>query len=266
MSILTDEELDKYREAGRIAATVMNKAKKYVSKGKRLQMICENLEREIVSLGAKLAFPVNISINQIAAHYTSPINDELKIPERSIVKIDLGAHIDGYIADHAKTFIIGGTKTYQSLKQAAELALDNAIKIVKPGIKPSDIGEEIENTIQKLGLTPVTDLTGHVIERWKLHTGISIPNYKPKLDIFSTKLREGQVLAIEPFVTTAGASGKIYDENYTFIFSQIGTKAKSKEAKKILEEIEQYKGLPFALRWLEGLLPETRLFEALKEL
>ncbi|HUT79673.1 MAG TPA: type II methionyl aminopeptidase [Candidatus Bathyarchaeia archaeon] len=266
MSLLTDEELEKYREVGRIAATVMSKAKKYITKGKRLQVVCESLEREIVSLGAKPAFPVNISINQIAAHYTSPINDELKIPERSIVKIDLGAHIDGFIADHAKTFLVGGTKTYQQLKQAAELALESAIKIIKPGIKPSDIGEEIENTIKKQGLTPVTDLTGHVIEQWKLHTGISIPNYKPKLDIFSTKLKEGQVLAIEPFVTTKEGSGKVYDETYTFIFSQIDTKAKSKEAKKVLEEIEQYKGLPFALRWLEGILPETRLFEALKEL
>ncbi|MHA1213094.1 MAG: M24 family metallopeptidase, partial [Candidatus Heimdallarchaeota archaeon] len=225
MSLLTQDEMEKYREAGRIAVVAMRKAKKLVSKGKRLKSICESLEREIIKQGARPAFPVNISVNQIAAHYTSPIDDDLKIPERSIVKIDLGAHVDGYISDHAKSFLIDGTKSFQKLKQTAEIALDQAIKIVKPGILPSDIGSIIEKTIKQQGLTPITDLTGHVIARWKLHTGTSIPNFKPKVDIFGSKLKEGQVLAIEPFVTTADGSPKVYDESYTFIFSQIGKKA-----------------------------------------
>jgi len=266
LSQLTDEELEKYREAGKIVVVVMRKAKKMVSKGRKLLTICEALEKEIIRLGARPAFPVNISINQIAAHYTSPIDDELKIPERAIVKIDLGAHIDGYISDHAKTFLVGGTKTYQKLKKTAELALQNAIDFIKPGVRPSDIGEVIENTIRNEGLVPITDLTGHVIERWTLHTGTSIPNYKPTLDLFGSKLKQGQVLAIEPFVTTSEGDEKIYDESYSFIFSQIGKKAKSEDGKILLKEIEQYNKLPFALRWLEGLFPQTRLFEALKEL
>ncbi len=266
MSQLTAEELNKYREAGRIAVEAMRKAKKIVTKGRKLLTICEVIESEIIRLGAKPAFPVNISVNQIAAHYTSPIDDELKIPERAIVKIDLGAHIDGYIADHAKTFLVGATKTYQTLKKTAELALDKAISIVKPGVKPSEIGEIIETTIRNDGLVPITDLTGHVIERWKLHTGTSIPNYKPAIDIFSSKLKVGQVLAIEPFVTTSEGSEKIYDESYSFIFSQIGKKAKSADGKALLKEIKQYNQLPFALRWLKDLFPETRLFEAIKEL
>ncbi len=266
LSRLTNEELEKYREAGKIVVEVMRKAKKMVSKGRKLIIICDALEKEIFRLGAKPAFPVNISVNQIAAHYTSPIDDELKIPERAIVKIDLGAHIDGYIADHAKTFLVGGTKTYQKLKKTAELALQNAVDFIKPGVRPSDIGEVIENTIRNEDLIPITDLTGHIIDRWKLHTGTSIPNYKPTLDIFGSKLKQGQVLAIEPFVTTSKGSEKIYDESYSFIFSQIGKKAKSEDGKILLKEIEQYNKLPFALRWLEGLFPQTRLFEALKEL
>lgn len=263
---LTQEEIDKYRQAGQIAAKVMRKAKKLVTKGRKLKTICVSLENEIISLGAKPAFPVNISVNQIAAHYTSPIDDDLKIPERAIVKIDLGTHVDGYISDHAKTFLIDPTKTFQKLKQTAELALQEAIKVIKPGIRPSDIGEVIEKTIQKEGLVPVIDLTGHVIERWKLHSGISIPNYKPKFDLFGVKLQEGHILAIEPFVTTENGSKNVYDESYTFIFSQQGKKAKSEDAKLLIEKIDSYNGLPFALRWLDGLMSETRLFAALKEL
>ncbi|NHJ47614.1 MAG: type II methionyl aminopeptidase [Asgard group archaeon] len=266
MSKLTDEEIEKYREAGRIAAIVMKKAKKIVTKGRKLKYICDSLENEIIKLGAKPAFPVNISVDHIAAHYTSPIDDELSLPERALVKIDLGAHIDGYISDHAKTFLINATKSSQNLRDVAELALDKAIKIVKPGVRPGDIGEVIEKTIKGKGLVPIVDLSGHVIQRWKLHTGITIPNFKPKIDLFSQKLGEGSILAIEPFVTSANGSKNIYDESYTFIFSQSGSKAKSDDAKTILEKIEHFKKLPFALRWLDGLMSETRLFAALKEL
>jgi methionyl aminopeptidase len=263
---LTDDEKEKYRQAGQIAARVMKKAKRIVTKGRKLLYICETLESEIIKLGAKPAFPVNISVDHIAAHYTSPIDDELTIPERAVVKIDLGAHVDGYISDHAKTFLVNASKSAQALRNTAELALEKAVKIIKPGIKPSDIGEVIENTIIKQGLVPVVDLTGHVIERWKLHSGTSIPNFKPKIDLFSQTLKEDQVLAVEPFVTSAGGSKRIYDESYTFIFSQSGKKAKSDDAKIILEKIEEYNKLPFALRWLDGLMSETRLFSALKEL
>ncbi|NHJ41386.1 MAG: type II methionyl aminopeptidase [Asgard group archaeon] len=266
MPKLKQEEIEKYRQAGRVAVEVMRKAKKLVTKGRKLKTICDSLEKEIINLGAKPAFPVNISINQIAAHYTSPIDDDLRIPERAVVKIDLGAHIDGYISDYAKTFLIDPTKKFQKLKQTAELALQEAIKIIKPGIRPNDIGEIIENTIKNEGLVPVIDLTGHVIERWKLHSGISIPNYKPKFDLFGVKLQEGHILAIEPFVTTKKGSKNVYDESYTFIFSQQGDKAKSEDAKLLLEKIETYNGLPFALRWLDGLMSETRLFASLKEL
>ncbi len=266
MSQLTDEAIEKYREAGRIAASVMRKAKKLVSKGRKLIIICDSLEKEIRNAGAQPAFPVNVSVNQIAAHYTSPFGDDLKIPERAIVKIDLGAHVDGYISDHAKTFLVGGTKKYQLLRQTSELALENAISFIKPGIRPGDIGEVIEKTIRKEGLVPITDLTGHVIDRWKLHTGTSIPNYKPKFDFLEPKLKVGQVLAVEPFVTTKDGSEKIYDESYSFIFSQIGDKAKSADSKVLLNEIKKYNRLPFAIRWLEESLPETKLYEALKEL
>ncbi len=266
VSLLNDEELEKYREAGRIAALVMRKAKRLVSKGRKLEIICNSLEREIKSHSAEPAFPVNVSVNQIAAHYTSPINDDLVLPERAIVKIDLGAHVNGYISDHARTFSVGGTKKYLQLRKVAEKALEKAIEIVKPGVRPGEIGEIIEDTIRKENLIPITDLTGHVIERWKLHTGISIPNSKPKFGFLGPKLKAGQVLAIEPFVTTAQGSEKIYDESYSYIFSKIGSKAKSPDSKTIRDFVEQYNGLPFALRWLEELMSQTRLFEALKEL
>ncbi|MFW9923102.1 MAG: type II methionyl aminopeptidase [Candidatus Thorarchaeota archaeon] len=266
MSYLSEEEVEKYREAGKIAAIVMKRAKKYITKGRKLKIICDSLENEIRKANAEPAFPVNISVNQIAAHYTSPIDDDLTLPERSIVKLDLGVHVDGYISDHAKTYLVGGTKTYQELRRVSELALDKAIAFIKPGVRPGEIGEIIENTIHGEGYVPVTDLTGHIIERWKLHAGISIPNSKPKFGFLGPRLKVGQVIAVEPFVTTPDGSEKIYDESYSYIFSQTSTKTKSQDSKIIMEAIEKYQGLPFALRWLENLMSQTRLFEALKEM
>ncbi|MHA1185829.1 MAG: M24 family metallopeptidase [Candidatus Heimdallarchaeota archaeon] len=129
MSLLKEEEIETYRRVGKIAAEVMRKGKKLTSKGKKLLSVCEIMEREIVRLGAKPAFPLNISVNQIAAHYTSPADDRLIIPERAIVKLDLGAQIDGYISDHARTFLVGPSKKeFQLLKQTAELALEKALE------------------------------------------------------------------------------------------------------------------------------------------
>ncbi|MEA2069971.1 MAG: type II methionyl aminopeptidase [Asgard group archaeon] len=264
--MLNKNEIEKYHQAGTIAADAMKKAKRYVSNGRKLVNICDDLEEFIKKQGAEPAFPVNISVNQIAAHYSSPANDDLTIPERAIVKIDLGAHIDGYISDHAKTFFVEPTSTYHHLRDTAELALENAINFVKPGIRTSDIGEVIEETIRNENLVPITDLTGHVIKRWQLHAGTSIPNFKPFFGFLGPKIKEGDVLAIEPFVTTEDGSEEVYEESYSFIFSQKGKKSKSKYGKKVVKAIERYNHLPFAIRWLDSVMSETRLFEAIKEL
>lgn len=266
MSKLSKDDWEKFRRAGKIASRTLSKAKKYMTAGKKLKNICDSLENDIRRQSAEPAFPVNISVNQIAAHYSSPADDELALPERAIVKIDLGAHIDGRLSDTARTYLIGPNQIYKDLKETAELALEKAIEIIKPGIRPGDIGEVIETTIKDQGLTPITDLSGHLIEPWKLHAGVSIPNHKPFFGFLGPKLKRGQIIAIEPFVTTAEGSEKVYDESYSYIFSQSGTSARTPDAKKILKVVKKYHRLPFAIRWLDGLLPTTRLYEGFKEL
>ena len=127
--------------------------------GKTVYEICEYVESEIKKRGAKCAFPVNTSINEVAAHYTAEPNDEMTITDNDLVKIDLGAQIDGYIADTAVTVCYN--PEFDSLVQGAESALKNAMSMMKVGVKSSDVGRTIEKTIKDLGLLPIANLSGH---------------------------------------------------------------------------------------------------------
>ncbi len=107
------------------------------------------MESEIIKRGAKCAFPVNTSLNEVAAHYTAEPNDPKTVSDSDLIKIDLGAQINGYIADTAVT--VNYDSQYDSLVQAAENALEAAMSMIKSGVKSKDVGRKIQNTIMDMG-------------------------------------------------------------------------------------------------------------------
>ena len=132
-------------KAGKIAARVLKEIEKDVTPKTKVFTICSLVEKKIVEYGARPAFPCNVSIDNIAAHYTSPIGDTSTIPESGLVKIDLGAQIDGYITDMARTFDIDGT--FEGFVVATDDALQEAITMMRPGTSLGDIGKTIEKVI-----------------------------------------------------------------------------------------------------------------------
>ena len=206
--------------------------------------LCEKLENLILSLGAKPAFPVNVSINDVAAHYTAKINDDLVIPRDGVIKIDVGAHIDGYIADAAIT--INFNPVYDRLVKASLKALEEVSKTLKPGKTLGEIGQVIEKTIKSYGFKPIENLTGHLVKRYELHAGKSVPN----IDNGDRKrIIEGEVYAIEPFATNG--KGYVVDSNEITIYRVLSTKVKDKELIMIMNYIvNEFKTLPFTPRWL----------------
>ncbi|MBS7629310.1 M24 family metallopeptidase, partial [Candidatus Bathyarchaeota archaeon] len=158
------EALEKYLEAGRIAAKLKDEATRIVKVETSLLEICERLEGLTYRLGGEPAFPLNIGVDDVTAHYTSPPEDEGRIPEDSIVKIDLGIHIQGYIADTAITLTFN--PNYEDLAASTEEALEAAVEAIKPGVKVSQIGAAIEKTINRFGYKPIRNLMGHRIERY----------------------------------------------------------------------------------------------------
>ena len=240
-------EFDDYIQAGKIAGEVRENVRKTEWVGKTVFEICEHVENEIKKRGAKCAFPVNTSINEVAAHYTAEPNDPLTIKDDDLVKIDLGAQINGHIADTAVTVCYNAE--FDSMVQAAELSLSNAMSMMKVGVKSSDIGRTIEKTIKQMGFLPIANLSGHSLDQYTIHAGKSVPNI---WSIGSFTFNENQAFACEPFVTTGEGLGFVHEGKIKNIFALSSRKkTKDKDADKMLDYIWQnFNLLPFALRWL----------------
>jgi len=240
-------QIDDYIKAGKIASEVreMVRVKDWI--GKSVFDVCEEVENEILKRGAKCAFPVNASINEIAAHYTAEPNDPITIKDTDLVKIDLGAQINGFIADTAVTVCYD--PQYDGLVQAAEEALSKAMSMVKIGVKASDVGRIIETTIKQMGFKPIANLSGHSLEQYTIHAGKTIPNI---WSIGGFTLSGESAYACEPFVTTAEGGGFVRNGKIKNIFAlNSRKKTKNEEADKLLDYIwENFNMLPFALRWI----------------
>jgi methionyl aminopeptidase len=254
-------QLEDYTRAGKIAAEVREMARGKNWIGKTVYEICEEVETQIKKRGAKCAFPVNVSINEIAAHYTAEPNDPIVITESDLVKIDLGAQINGYIADTAVT--VCQDAQYDVLIKTAEEALNNAMSMIKVGVKASDIGRTIEKTIKQNGLKPIANLSGHSLGQYTIHAGRSIPNI---WSVGGFTLAENTAYACEPFVTTENGGGFVRNGKIKNIFAlNSRKKTKNDEADKLLEYIwENFNMLPFALRWITKEWEEKRSRELLE--
>ncbi|MCD6368021.1 MAG: type II methionyl aminopeptidase [Candidatus Aenigmarchaeota archaeon] len=242
---MDDEILKKYKKAGEILKEARNLGLKMIKPGAKILDVVEAVENKILSLGGEFAFPVNISINQNAAHDTADINDSRTFEEGDLIKLDIGVHVDGYIADSAKTVSLNSGK--EDLIKASETALEEALKMMRPGVKVYEVSEVIEDTIRSMGFNPIINLTGHGLDRYELHARFEFPNIKNAIDY---ELKEGDVFAIEPFSTDG--SGKVTETNKILIYRYLSDRpVRFPESRKILELTrEKYHGLPFAKRWL----------------
>jgi len=230
--------------AGKIAQEVKKWIKPYVKKGVPLLEIAEKIENKIIELKGKPAFPTNLSINEIAAHYTPSYNDETLA--HGLLKVDFGVHIDGWISDTAFSVNLENSEENSKLIEASEKALEEAEKIIGKDVSTTDIGKAIQSAIESFGFSPIINLSGHQIEKYNLHSGLSIPNIDNKQNLV---IQPG-LYAIEPFATNG--SGRVKDGKPSGIYSLINYKnIRNPSAREILEYItEEYKELPFCSRWL----------------
>ena len=274
-------------KAGKISAEVKKYARSFIKKNMPLLEIAEKIEDKIIELGGKMAFPTNLSINEIAAHYTPSYNDEAKA--HGLLKIDLGVHVDGWIADTAFSLDLEDDEENKKLIIASQDALNNAIKLIenkfkkkkdtalkerlggentelkgglgreatkshnksqnlddKKQLTTNQIGKVVQEAIESKGFSPIINLSGHQIEQYELHAGLTIPNIDDKKEII---LKKG-LYAIEPFATNG--NGRVYDGKPSGIYMLINSKnIRSSIAREVLEFIlKEYYTIPFCSRWL----------------
>lgn len=260
------EELDveAIRTAGRIACQVKRVLGNVVKPGTPYLSLAEELENLIRRLGGEPAFPVNIGVNEEAAHYSPVVKDERKIPHVGLIKVDVGVSVNGYLADTAVTIPLGGEQ--EDLAKAAEDALERAIEAIRPGVRTSMVGEAIEKTIRSYGYKPVRNLSGHSMRRYVLHGGVSIPNVGGSLE--GHIIRPYMLLAVEPFATNG--TGLVVEKGVFTIHSLVrplserDRRVGETEASFLARVYAERRSLPFTERWYVGRYPLELIRRALE--
>lgn len=236
----SDQEEDYYVQAGQIARKIRRLFENKIKDGIKVLELCEAIENEIEELGGKPAFPCNIGINEVAAHYTAAPEDSTIIPPGALVKIDYGVHIEGYIVDTA--FSVALSNTDKKIVEGVNRALEEVIKGIQVGDKISRVGEIVDSVAKKEGFLVISNLQGHEIKRFNLHSGLSIPNIPNKN---STRFVNGMVVAIEPFFTYSFGKGYVEEIKTALIFKLASLNKAPKELK------DYFYSLPFCERWVK---------------
>jgi len=240
--------IEDYLKAGKIASDALKKAFNIVYEEKNILDICEELEDFIIKQGGFPAFPVNISQNEEAAHYTAKFEDDKKIKRGAIVKVDLGVHVNGYIADTAITITFSGVDS--SMVKANQETLEKSLKIVRNGLDFYEFGAFVEKNAKSYGFKTIENLMGHKLERYVLHAGLSIPMISSPI---KGHFEKNNAYAIEPFFVESSAIGFVVDGEHSNIYRLVSPrrlKGDETSAQIVSFIWEKYKTLPFASRWI----------------
>ena|SRR3989338_8585432 len=262
---MNPETIQLLLEAGKVTSQVRREtAAKLQKPGTSFLEAMDYAENRIIQLGGQIAW-AQMAVNDVAAHFCPEEDDTQVSQEGQLIKVDIGTHLEGWIADNAMTVAVGKSsenKELSNLIKASQNALKAAIKLVRPGVQLWELGEAQYSEAEALGFTTVKNLCGHTIERYKVHAGISIPTYNNK---DKTEIQAGWQVALEPFVTNG--DGLIKEKGKATVFMIEKEKnARTPYARKILEDMKPRNGLPFTTRWLTRKLGKGAAALGLREL
>ncbi len=246
---MNSEEILKWKKAGKLARNALNFGKTLIQNGASMLDVTESIENFVIEKNGELAFPTNLAVNDVGAHWTPSTKSKETFHTGDVVKLDVGVHIEGYIGDNALTVEIGSDK-YSKMIEASREALNTAIEVASPNVNVGIIGQAVQDTIESYGYRPIANLTGHGIKKYNLHSGVSIPSIGER---GGSVLKSGDVVAIEPFVTDgAGRVGGKRNSNI-YHLRQVRKIRDGKATELMMEIQDRYHGLPFAERWLHSI-------------
>ena len=264
LEILMNYDYEALRRSAEWHRQVRRWAQSYIKPGDRLIDICEKLEAKNLELiqanllEAGQAFPTGISINECAAHYTPNPGDEKVLNYDDVCKLDFGTHVGGLLIDWA--FTIAFNPKYDNLLQAVKDATNTGIKEAGIDVRLGDVGAAIQEVMESYEIEldgktypirSVRNLNGHLIEKYHIHAGKSVPIVKSS---DQTKMEEGEVYAIETFGSTG--KGVVLEgpdwSHYMKDFDAGVVPLRNSKAKALLGHINRnYGTLAFCKRWIE---------------
>lgn len=238
------ETKENYVEAGRVIQGAREKAREVATPGTNLKVIAEKVEQHVRDEGLQPAFPVNLSLNEEAAHYTPSKDESRELKKDDVLKIDIGAHSEGYIADTALT--VNPSGEHQEIIDAVEEVLEAALDFIEPGVTVGEFGTHVEKQVPD-EYNIVQNLTGHSLGHYTQHAGLSIPNYHNQS---THEFKQGDAVAIEPFISTG--SGRVKNGKDGNIYKlETDRNVRDRAARKLMKQIKSYNGLPFTTRWFD---------------
>ena len=264
--IIDEADIDKIKLAGKIGGKALIYGRSIIKPGSRIVEVLDKIEEFITSSGAEIAFPAQVAINDVAAHSCPLADDGTVFKPSDIIKLDLGVHIDGLIADNAITIIFKEDNVrYEemvNIKKASEEALSNALKIIRPGITLGEIGMVIQESIANHDLSPIKNLSGHGLGKYSVHEKPTIPNFDSN---DKTELEYNELVAIEPFATDG--HGMIFESSNPTLYSISKNKpVRGNITREVLMDLKKYDMLPFTTRWLTKKHSLAKINYAFKEL
>ncbi|MDY7021063.1 MAG: type I methionyl aminopeptidase [Cyanobacteriota bacterium] len=219
--LLSSREIEKMRQAGRLAAQLLNHLEPMVKPGVSTLELNDEAERWTQAHGARSAplgyhgFPKSIctSINNVICHGIPDAKQILR--EGDIINVDVTPILDGYHGDTSKTFFVGTPSPIaKELVEVTYESMMRGIEAVKPGAKVGDIGAAIQDYAESHGFSVVRDFVGHGVNT-TFHTAPQIPHYGKAGK--GKKLRPGMVFTIEPMINEGTWEAKVLGDGWTAI-------------------------------------------------
>ncbi|MDQ0271487.1 type I methionyl aminopeptidase [Cytobacillus purgationiresistens] len=221
MIVKTDEELVGLKEIGKIVALIRDEMIAFTKSGVTTKELDE-LAGELFEKNGALSGPKGeydfpgytcISVNEEVAH---GIPGSRVIQEGDLVNIDVSGSKNGFFADTGLSFVVGGAnEKLNDLCETAKKAFAEGLKKIKPGAKLSMIGKTVHKTARQNGYTVIMNLTGHGIGQSLHEKPDHILNYFDSWD--NQLLREGMVIAFEPFISTGDEEVEEQGDGWTYI-------------------------------------------------
>lgn len=244
-----------------MAAAAREAGARLIVPGAMLREVSEAVEDEIARRGGGLAFPVQSSRNEIAAHYCASPEDATIYAQGDLAKLDLGVHVDGWVVDTALTVNVGDVPEKRPFVDAARAALEAAIATAGPDVAIRRVSQAIESTLRSYGMRPMQNLCGHGVARWTVHCPPAIPN---AADGSSERLSLDSVVAVEPFATDG--EGEVIERGPAEVFRLDPRRATGAVGvPEVVAAIRRFNGLPFARRQLAPFARES-VEQTLREL
>jgi methionyl aminopeptidase len=219
--LLSKRELEKMRQAGRLAAELLDYLEPMVKPGVSTLELNDAAEAWTQKHNAKSAplgyhgFPKSIctSVNEVVCHGIPNAKQILK--DGDIINIDVTPLVDGYHGDTSRTFFVGEPSPIaRKLVEVTEECLWRGIREVKPGARIGDIGAAIQEYAEAHGFSVVRDFVGHGVGR-TFHTAPQVPHYGTRGK--GRKLRAGMVFTIEPMINEGTYEVKVLSDKWTAI-------------------------------------------------